>query len=77
MMRPVHALLGALSLALHIGDNVPRVDLPTIRKGRGKPQRHHYSGKGKNQGGPSTKRYALWRRTRMRMQRESRRRNRR
>ncbi len=80
MKRPfagLVALAAAISMGTHIGDAIPRVELPTVRKAHGPRHPRRHTGKGKSQGGPGSKAYARWRRTRMRMQRESRRRNRR
>lgn len=76
MIRPSIAVLAAAMMGTHIGDAIPRVELPVVRKGKGIPKPRHYTGKSKGQGGPNSAKIRRWKKARRRIQQESRRRNR-
>lgn len=77
MIRPLaHLVALVMGAGAHVGDAIPRVELPNVRKGRGYAGPGVPTGKGKSQAAPFGPKYRAHRRARVRMQKESRRRNR-
>jgi hypothetical protein len=77
VIRPFAALAALIgSVGLHAGDGIPRVLPAKVSKAKGYAGPSGPTGKAKSQAAPFGAKYRARRRAHMRMQRESRRRNR-